>query len=342
MPEVSVLVSVYNAAETLPRCLQSLLSQTMQALQIICIDDASTDSSLSLLRQYQQAYPDRIDIVALPENHGQAYARNQGIPLIKAPFTAFLDSDDYLAPDALQQAVETFQRHPQTDCVLLDVQYIYPDGTQHGYRTPPFSSMTGHDAFLKALRWDVHGWYVARTELYRQYPFDDTCHSYSDDNTTMEHYLHSREVRCCTGQYFFVQRPDSCTHQASTRRFDWLRANESMHQKLLQWNMPHEVLDIYEETRWYVLLDCFWFYYRHRASFTPHQREHTLQTLHRAWSSIDTSTCLPRHVKYKPGYMPLHPFWPLFKWQEWGLYMVRKLRYDQEGRRKDEQRKVNL
>lgn len=333
MPEVSVLVSVYNAEGTLKRCLDSLLQQTVGAVQIICIDDASTDGSLALLKQYQQQNGN-MDVVALKENHGQGYARNQGIPLIKAPFTAFLDSDDYLAPDTLQNAIDTFRQHPQTDCVLLDVRYLYPDGHAHGYRTPPIECMTGYDAFLKALRWDVHGWYVARTELYRQFPYDDSCHSYSDDNTTMVHYLHAREVRCCQGKYYFVQREDSCTHQPTTRRFDWLLANESLHRQLLQWQMPHEVIDLYEEQRWYVLIDCFWFYYRNRKDFTATQREEALQKLRHAWKDIDTSTCLPAHVKFKPGYMPLHPFWALFKWQEWALYMIRKFRYDQAGKPK--------
>ena len=124
MPQISVLVSVYNAVDTLPQCLDSLLHQTMKELQIICIDDASTDTSLQLLQRYQREHPDLIDIVALPDNHGQGYARNQGIPLVKAPLTAFLDSDDYLAPDALEQVLLTFQSHPATDCVLFDVRYL--------------------------------------------------------------------------------------------------------------------------------------------------------------------------------------------------------------------------
>ena len=333
MPDISVLVSVFNAADTLPRCLDSLLQQTISNLQIICIDDASTDTSLDILRSYQQQHA-CIEIVELAENHGQGYARNQGIPLIKAPYTAFLDSDDYLAPDALQQVMETFQQHPATDCVLFDVRYLYPDGHEHGYRTPPFACMSGHDAFVKALKWDIHGWYVARTELYRQFPYDDTCHSYSDDNTTMAHFLHAREVRCCEGKYYFVQREDSATHQATTRRFDWLIANESLHRQLLSWGVSHDLVDLYEEQRWYVLLNCFWFYYRNRQDFTPEQRRYALNILHQAWKSVDTKTCLPPSIRFKPGYMPLRPFWTLFKWQEWALYMFRRINYDKNGKKK--------
>ena len=335
MPEVSVLVAVYNAADTLARCLDSLLNQTLPDVQIICIDDASSDASPHILCQYKQKHPHCIDLITLPENHGQAYARNQGIPLIRAPYTTILDSDDYLAPDALQQVVETFNKYPNTDSVLFDVRYIYSDGHEHGYRTTPFQCMKGYDAFIKSLSWEIHGWNVARTTLYQQFPFDEASHTYSDDNTMMAHYLHSREVRCCPGKYYYYQNENSCTHLVSIRRFDLLSANESLHQQLLAWNIDPDITISYEKLRWDNLLDCFWFYNRNRLRFTPTQQKKALQKLHHAWNSIDTSH-LPLRTKLKPGYMPLHPFWTLFVWQEWALYMFRKLRYDQNGRRKSQ------
>lgn len=325
MEKVSVLVAVYNAEKTIRRCIDSLLCQTIGDVQIICVDDASTDASLDILNDYA-AYHNNIDVIALPENRGQAHARNQGIPLIKAPFTAFLDSDDYMAHDALEKAYKMFMKHEDTDCVLLNVRYIYPDGREHGYRTPPFDQMKGYDAFAKALNWDVHGWYVARTELYRKFPFDETCHSYSDDNVTMAHYLHSRMVRCCDGKYFFTQNDGSCTHQATVRRFDWLKANMSMRRQLLTWGLKKDVLDIYERHRWFVLLDCFWFYHKHRTQFSSQDHTHALSIMHEAWKDIDTSTCLPWRIRHKPGYMPIKWSWTLFRWQEWVLYMTRRIR----------------
>ena len=104
MPKVSVLIAVYNAEKTLSRCIDSLLSQSIGEVQIICIDDASTDSSLTILRQ-DAATHSCIEVVALDTNHGQAYARNQSLPLSKAPLTAYLDSDDYMSADALEQAI---------------------------------------------------------------------------------------------------------------------------------------------------------------------------------------------------------------------------------------------
>lgn len=317
----SILVAVHNAEQTLSTCLDSLLHQSADDIQIICIDDASTDSSVSILRDYASRHAN-IDLVLLNENHGQAFARNQGIPLIRGEYTAFLDSDDRMAPDCIEKVERTFRSNPTTDCVLLNTIYEYPDGRRHAYRSdredidPPFDVLTGYEAFKRALTWDVHGWYVARTELYRTYPFDDTCHSYSDDNTTMEHYLHSREVRWCDARYYFIQHPDSCTRGLSIRRFDWLKANEAMHQRLVLWQMPHDIIDLYEEQRYYNLLECIRLYLRSKDAFTPAEQSSIIGTIHNAWRSIDTSTCLPWRVKYKPLYMPLHPFWSLFVFEQ--------------------------
>jgi len=322
----SVLVAVHNAEQTLRKCLDSLLSQTADDIQIICIDDASTDSSVSILREYAHNH-DIIDLVLLDANHGQAYARNQGIPLIRGEYTAFLDSDDWMAPDALEKVENMFREHPSTDCILLNTIFLHPDGHRHAYHSEqeeieaPFTAISGHEAFRRSLTWDVHGWYVARTHLYRQYPFDDSCHSYSDDNTTMVHYYHSREVRWCDARYYFVQHPQSCTRGISIRRFDWLKANESMHRQLIEWRTSHDIIDLYEEQRYYNLLACTRLYIRNKRTFTPTEQTDIIQTLKHAWQSIDTSTCLPWKVKYKPLYMPLHPFWSLFLFEQklWSL-----------------------
>ena len=93
MAKFSVLVAVYNAAATLPRCLDSLRAQTLTDFEAICIDDASTDGSWAILSRYAER--DRRFIIRhLDENRGQAHARNIGLALATGQYTTFLDSDD--------------------------------------------------------------------------------------------------------------------------------------------------------------------------------------------------------------------------------------------------------
>ena len=190
-PKVSVLVAVYNAEAFLPRCLDSLIRQTLSDIQIICIDDASTDHSLRILNDY--AVRDlRIEVIRLPENGGQAHARNVGLQQAKGDIICMMDADDWLSADALERMLATFDE--TTDCVLFDLRYVYPDREER-FPLPAFDFMTGEEAFRLSLTWKVHGLYGVRTEIHLQHPFDDTCRSYSDDNTTRLHYLNSREVR---------------------------------------------------------------------------------------------------------------------------------------------------
>ena len=247
MSKVTVLVAVYNAEAWLARSLDSLLSQTLHDLQIVCIDDASTDGSLQLLQQYA-ARDERIEVMALSENHGQAYARNQGLQKAQGDYVCFLDADDWLSPDAIASAVDVFRQYGQTDSVLFQVDIMHPDGVER-YLLPDFEVLTGHEAFLKSLDWQLHGVYMVRTSIHQRFPYDDSCRWFSDDNTSRIHYLHSREVRQCKGVYYYFQHPESTSHAVSVHRFDRLRAADSMKEQLLHAHVAHEVMCEWEVQR---------------------------------------------------------------------------------------------
>ena len=121
-PQVTILVAVWNTAAYLPQCLESLRGQTLRDIQVVCVDDASTDESLAVLRHYADL-DERIEVVALPKNQGQAHARNVALRQAKGEFVCFLDSDDWMADDCLEQAVRVFRAHPSTDSVLFHTLY---------------------------------------------------------------------------------------------------------------------------------------------------------------------------------------------------------------------------
>lgn len=94
---ISVVVPVYNVGEFLKDCLYSIVNQTYKDLEIICVNDGSTDNSLEILEDFAKK-DDRI-IVINQENKGQSAARNKGIDEAKGDFIAFIDSDDWINPD---------------------------------------------------------------------------------------------------------------------------------------------------------------------------------------------------------------------------------------------------
>lgn len=98
---VSVIVPVYNRAHYVAETIESILAQTYSNIELILINDGSTDSSLQVLREYQHRHPDKI-VVIDQENQGQITARNNGISRAKGEFIAFLDSDDLWYPEKLE------------------------------------------------------------------------------------------------------------------------------------------------------------------------------------------------------------------------------------------------
>ncbi len=94
-PKVSVIIPVYNVASYLDKCLDSLCGQTLHDIEIICINDCSTDNSLSILREYSKK-DERINIVDFKENQGAAVARNAGLKVAQGEFLGFVDPDDYV------------------------------------------------------------------------------------------------------------------------------------------------------------------------------------------------------------------------------------------------------
>lgn len=233
MCKITVLVAVYNAEPFLDKCLNSLLGQSLHDIQIICIDDCSTDHSLQILKEYAQR-DSRIKVMKTPVNSGQAVARNLGLTIADGEYTTMLDSDDWYEPTTLQKAYNALTADAENDCVLLHV-VMHDNDTQcetdYENRTDK-TTLSGEEAFRLSLDWRIHGLYVVRTSLHKRYPYDTTCRLYSDDNTTRLHYLHSRKVVFCDGKYFYRQHKNSCTNSCSIKRFDYMEANLSMRRQL--------------------------------------------------------------------------------------------------------------
>jgi len=104
---VSVIVPVYNRAHLVTETVTSILGQTYRNIEIILINDGSTDDSLAIIQALQLEYPDVIRIID-QENQGQTIARNQGIKKALGKYIAFLDSDDLWVPDKLELQIPLF------------------------------------------------------------------------------------------------------------------------------------------------------------------------------------------------------------------------------------------
>lgn len=115
---ISVIVPVYNVEKYLKKCLDSILAQTYTELEILLIDDGSTDNSLSICQEYAQK--DSRVIVMTKKNGGQGSARNMALDRMNGDYISFVDSDDYILPTMLQEMAEGIESYG-VDLAICDV-----------------------------------------------------------------------------------------------------------------------------------------------------------------------------------------------------------------------------
>lgn len=115
--KISVIVPVYNVEQYLPQCLESIINQTYNNLEIILVNDGSTDTSGTICEHYA-LQDNRIKVITKP-NGGLSSARNVGLQEATGEFIAFVDSDDWLEPDIYQTSIELFNSEEAIDIVIF-------------------------------------------------------------------------------------------------------------------------------------------------------------------------------------------------------------------------------
>ena len=155
---ISVIVPVYNVEAYLPRCIDSILGQVYQPLEIILVDDGSTDSSPEICEEYRQKY--EIIRVVHKENGGLSSARNYGLDICKGEFVSFVDSDDWIEADMYQEFVKRIQMD-HSDIVIGRRNRIDENGNirLEPYRRYPektcFDKMTGLSYLMSFCGFDM-------------------------------------------------------------------------------------------------------------------------------------------------------------------------------------------
>lgn len=124
MPKVSVIVPVYNVEKYIDKCLESLVNQTLEDIEIIVVNDGSKDGSKEIIKEYEKKYSNIVFIEK--ENGGLSDARNFGLKYAKGDFIAFLDSDDYVDYEMYEKMYKKAMKE-NADYVECDFYWVYPD-----------------------------------------------------------------------------------------------------------------------------------------------------------------------------------------------------------------------
>ena len=128
MPKVSVIVPFYNVEKYIEKCLETLVNQTLDDIEIILVNDGSKDKTVDIVKKYKEMYSNKI-VYLEKENGGLSDARNYAIPYARGEYIAFLDSDDYVETNMYKEMYEIAQKE-NSDMVECNFIWEYPNKTR--------------------------------------------------------------------------------------------------------------------------------------------------------------------------------------------------------------------
>lgn len=120
--KVSVIIPIYNSELYLTNCIESVLNQSLKEIEIILVNDCSTDSSFLIMQDYKNRYPDKIKIINLKTKKGPGGARNEGIKIASGKYIGFVDSDDDIFYTMYE---ELYNYAEESNCDIVDSSFYY-------------------------------------------------------------------------------------------------------------------------------------------------------------------------------------------------------------------------
>lgn len=223
---ISIIVPVYNVQKYLPRCIDSIINQTYKNLEIIVVDDGSTDDSGKICDEYAKK-DNRIRVIH-KENGGLSEARNIGINQANGDLIGFIDSDDYISKDMFEILRKSLIKY-QTDISICNIQNVNEDGvrlsTQMDYHEEKTQVLEKKEALQLLLEDKIKSY--AWNKLYKIELFDDIRYpkgkKMEDLATTYQ--LFDRATRVVFNQeicYYYVYRKNSILHHVNNSlMIDW-------------------------------------------------------------------------------------------------------------------------
>lgn len=141
-PQISVIIPVYNTASYLEQCLNSVCSQTISDIEVLCVDDCSKDNSLDILQQYARN-DSRVNVFHHSINMGCAAARNTGMRHSTGNYLYFIDSDDWIDPGYLEEVFTLAEKHRLPLIYNSRIMWEMPEGTSTPFEPGNYAATIG-------------------------------------------------------------------------------------------------------------------------------------------------------------------------------------------------------
>lgn len=213
-PRISVIVPIYNVENYVRQCLDSLLHQTMKEIEVICIDDGSTDSSRKIVEEYVGPHEGVMVRVIHTENRGLSAARNRGIDVAKADWLMFVDGDDWVSPGFCREPYEAALEN-KADMVIFGTYH-----TSEGGRIKRLNRSKERSGVVRAE--DVIMNSVAWNKIYKRVLFNEIRypegHVFEDIATTHKLIIKAKRIyRYGKKLYYYRKRKGSISFTSMNR-----------------------------------------------------------------------------------------------------------------------------
>ena len=241
--KVSVIVPIYNVEQYLAKCIESLIHQSYKNLEILLVNDGSTDKSQSVMEEY--ALKDERIVCLNKENGGLSDARNYGMKFASGEYCMFVDSDDWLALDAVESCVKRIKQ-TGAEIVCFDMVYVYSDHQTFAsggdfellsFEKNPEVVLVNNSACNKMLK----------VSLFENIEFPKGM--WYEDLATIPIVLSKAKsvAKVNQGLYYYLQRERSIAHTISPKVFDIYKAISMVENAFKGTNLENQISKLYIE-----------------------------------------------------------------------------------------------
>jgi glycosyltransferase involved in cell wall biosynthesis len=246
-PITSIIIPVYNVEAYIHECLDSLVNQSLREIEIICVNDCSTDGSLSILKEYE-AKDSRIVVIDKPVNEGLSMTRNVGINIATGRYILFVDSDDYVEKDLCRKVIDCAEKN-KADLVFYDYAAFWTkaDLVTAKSKTSSLIDMDPSDKTgllnLKAYAWTklVRGDYLRSLKL----KFPDGL-LYEDIPVHWQLVINTAKIALLPERlYFYRQRESSIGYRTDWKLTDYIYEYDLLKNFLVENNLYDQYRNIF-------------------------------------------------------------------------------------------------
>lgn len=228
--QITIIIPVYNRAEVVKATLNSVAKQSYRPIDVILVDNNSSDNTLEVLNEWKQAVEsDDFRVKVLSEsNPGATAARNRGLKEVTTPYTMFFDSDDVMTPHHVKRAVDTFNENPHLDIVGWNTNVKTLSGNKSQYRFCDKDIFYNHifHATMATQR------FAARTQLFREVgEWNETLPAWNDYELGVRLLIANPKIKKLTGEAtvtVILQEKSITGTGFSSRPQEWEKALEAI------------------------------------------------------------------------------------------------------------------